>query len=39
VTLAPGVVFYLYRRYLRPGAPFFREQTLTRVPLTLVPDG
>jgi amino acid transporter len=33
-----GVVFYLYCRYVRPGAPFFKKQTLTRSTPTLVPD-
>src|SRR6266480_1976502 len=33
-----GVVFYLYCRYVRPGAPFFKKQTLTRATPTLVPD-
>ncbi len=33
-----GVVFFLYCRYVRPGAPFFRKQTLTRATATLVPD-
>jgi amino acid transporter len=33
-----GVVFYLYCRYIRPGAPFFKKQTLTRSTPTLVPD-
>src|SRR5690349_18327886 len=33
-----GVVFYLYCRYIRPGAPFFKKQTLTRATPTLVPD-
>ena len=33
-----GVVFFLYCRYVRPGAPFFRKQTLTRATPTLVPD-
>ncbi|MGH3195655.1 MAG: APC family permease [Streptosporangiaceae bacterium] len=33
-----GVIFYLYCRYIRPGAPFFRKQTLTRATPTLVPD-
>ena len=33
-----GVVFFLFCRYIRPGAPFFRKQTLTRATPTLVPD-
>jgi amino acid transporter len=33
-----GVVFYLYCRYIKPGPPFFRRQTLTRATPTLVPD-
>ena len=33
-----GVVFYLYCRYIRPGAPFFKGKTLTRSTPTLVPD-
>src|SRR5215470_13127873 len=33
-----GLVFYLYCRYVRPGAPFFKKQTLTRATPTLVPD-
>src|SRR5712672_2007777 len=33
-----GVVFFLYCRYIRPGAPFFKKQTLTRATPTLVPD-
>jgi amino acid transporter len=33
-----GVVFFLFCRYVRPGAPFFRKQTLTRATPTLVPD-
>ncbi len=33
-----GVVFYLFCRFVRPGAPFFRKQTLTRATPTLVPD-
>jgi len=33
-----GVVFFLYCRYVRPGPPFFRKQTLTRATPTLVPD-
>ena len=33
-----GVVFFLYCRYVRPGAPFFKGQTLTRATPTLVPD-
>ena len=33
-----GVVFFLYCRYVQPGAPYFRKQTLTRATPTLVPD-
>src|SRR6478672_6491110 len=33
-----GVVFYLYCRYIKPGPPFFKKQTLTRATPTLVPD-
>jgi amino acid transporter len=33
-----GIVFYFYCRYVRPGPPFFRKQTLTRATPTLVPD-
>ena len=33
-----GVVFYLFCRYIRPGPPFFKKQTLTRATPTLVPD-
>jgi amino acid transporter len=33
-----GIVFFLFCRYIRPGAPFFRKQTLTRATPTLVPD-
>ena len=33
-----GIVFYLYCRYIRPGPPFFKKQTLTRATPTLVPD-
>ena len=33
-----GVLFYLYCRYIRPGPPFFKKQTLTRATPTLVPD-
>ena len=33
-----GVLFYLFCRYIRPGAPFFKKQTLTRATPTLVPD-
>src|SRR6201993_2658578 len=33
-----GVVFYLFCRYVRPGAPFFKGKTLTRSTPTLVPD-
>jgi amino acid transporter len=33
-----GVAFYFFCRYIRPGAPFFKKQTLTRATPTLVPD-
>jgi len=33
-----GLIFYLFCRYVRPGAPFFKKQTLTRATPTLVPD-
>jgi amino acid transporter len=33
-----GVLFYLFCRYIRPGAPFFKGKTLTRSTPTLVPD-
>ena len=33
-----GLVFYLFCRYVRPGAPFFKGKTLTRSTPTLVPD-
>jgi len=33
-----GVIVYLYCRFIRPGAPFFKKQTLTRATPTLVPD-
>ena len=33
-----GVLFYLFCRYIRPGPPFFKKQTLTRATPTLVPD-
>src|SRR6266568_1926872 len=33
-----GLLFYLFCRYIRPGAPFFKKQTLTRATPTLVPD-
>jgi amino acid transporter len=33
-----GILFYLYCRYIRPGPPFFKKQTLTRATPTLVPD-
>jgi len=38
VAALAGVVFYLFCRYIRPGAPFFKKQTLTRATPTLVPD-
>ena len=38
VAALAGVVFFLYCRYIRPGAPFFKKQTLTRATPTLVPD-
>ena len=37
-SLLVGIVFFLYCRYIRPGAPFFKKQTLTRATPTLVPD-
>src|SRR6478752_904995 len=37
-SLLVGILFFLYCRYVRPGAPFFRKQTLTRATPTLVPD-
>src|SRR5947209_12081890 len=33
-----GIVVFLYCRYIKPGAPFFKKQTLTRATPTLVPD-
>src|SRR5579862_6694486 len=33
-----GLAFFLFCRYIRPGAPFFHKQTLTRATPTLVPD-
>ena len=33
-----GLLFYLFCRYIRPGAPFFKGKTLTRSTPTLVPD-
>jgi amino acid transporter len=33
-----GIIFFLYCRYIRPGPPFFKKQTLTRATPTLVPD-
>jgi hypothetical protein len=33
-----GIVVYFYCRYVNPGQPFFRRQTLTRTTPTLVPD-
>jgi amino acid transporter len=38
IAALAGVVFYLFCRYIRPGAPFFKRQTLTRSTPTLVPD-
>jgi amino acid transporter len=38
VAALAGVVFYLFCRYVRPGAAFFKRQTLTRATPTLVPD-
>jgi amino acid transporter len=38
IAALAGVVFYLFCRYIRPGAPFFKGQTLTRSTPTLVPD-
>jgi amino acid transporter len=37
-SLLVGILFFLYCRYIRPGAPFFKKQTLTRATPTLVPD-
>src|SRR6266700_1219909 len=37
-SLIIGILFFLYCRYIRPGAPFFKKQTLTRATPTLVPD-
>jgi hypothetical protein len=37
-SLLAGILFFLYCRYIRPGAPFFKKQTLTRATPTLVPD-
>jgi amino acid transporter len=33
-----GLVFYLFCRFVTPGAAFFKKQTLTRSTPTLVPD-
>ena len=33
-----GLVFFLYCRFVAPGAAFFKKQTLTRATPTLVPD-
>src|ERR1043165_484049 len=33
-----GIIVYLYCRYINPGSPFFKKQTLTRATPTLVPD-
>ncbi len=39
VAAWPGcVVFYLFCRFVRAGAAFFKKQTLTRATPTLVPD-
>jgi hypothetical protein len=38
LTAIAGLLIYLYCRYVMPGAPFFRKQTLTRATPTLVPD-
>jgi len=38
IAALAGVVFYLFCRYIRPGAPFFKGKTLTRSTPTLVPD-
>src|SRR6266568_4680095 len=38
VSLIVGILFFLYCRYIKPGAPFFKKQTLTRATPTLVPD-
>ena len=37
-SLIVGILFFLYCRYIKPGAPFFKKQTLTRATPTLVPD-
>jgi len=37
-SLLVGIVFFLYCRYIKPGPPFFKKQTLTRATPTLVPD-
>ena len=33
-----GLAFFLYCRFVAPGAAFFKKQTLTRATPTLVPD-
>jgi amino acid transporter len=33
-----GLIFYLFCRFVTPGAAFFKKQTLTRATPTLVPD-
>jgi amino acid transporter len=38
VAALAGLAFYLFCRFVRPGAPFFKGQTLTRSTPTLVPD-
>jgi amino acid transporter len=38
VSLIIGILFFLYCRYIKPGPPFFKKQTLTRATPTLVPD-
>jgi hypothetical protein len=37
-SLLVGILFFLYCRYIKPGPPFFKKQTLTRATPTLVPD-
>jgi amino acid transporter len=37
-SLLVGIVVFLYCRYVKPGPPFFKKQTLTRATPTLVPD-
>jgi len=38
VAALAGLLFFLFCRYVRPGAPFFKGKTLTRSTPTLVPD-